>query len=58
MFHLKNDAGNVHRFTKDARRRDALLRLGYTEETEDDIKGATPYVPKKRKGKEREQNDG
>ena len=50
MFHLKNAFGNVHKLTEDARKRDELLRMGYVE-VEEDIKGATPYVPKKRSGK-------
>ena len=45
MFHLKNSTGNEHKFTESERKRDELLRLGYTEVV-NDVKGATPYVPK------------
>ena len=50
MFHLKSAVGNVHKLTKDARKRDELVRMGYTEVVEDSI-NATPYMPKKRSRK-------
>ena len=45
MYILRNATGNVVRHTTSERKREELLRLGYTE-VEDDIKGAKPYVPK------------
>ena len=31
MYHLKNKAGNVHKFTESKQKRDALLKNGYVE---------------------------
>ena len=47
MYVLRNATGNVVRHTDSERKRDALLRQGYVE-VPDVIKGATPYIPKKR----------